>query len=213
MSVQIALLPGDGIGPEITKAAVQMMNKAAERFNLSINTKEYLIGGCLYDEFGSPLTDETLQGCYDSDAVFLGAVGGPKWEGLQQSMKPEAALLKLRKSLGLFANIRPSKVMDAMLDNSSLKKDVLKGTDFIVVRELTGGIYFGEPRGFDENSGHNTMVYSREEIVRIAKVAFDIARKRSSVSSLKFVSITPALAPPIPFAHARAVSNALPEAF
>jgi len=180
MSLKIALLPGDGIGPEITKSSVQMMNKVAERFNLTIETKEYLMGGCSYDEFGSPLTDETLQGCYDADAVFLAAVGGPKWEGLQQSMKPEAALLKLRKSLGLFANIRPSKVFDAMLDNSSLKSDVLKGTDFVVVRELTGGIYFGEPRDFDEQKGFNTMVYSVEEIERIARVAFDLGRTRES---------------------------------
>ena len=180
MSFKIALLPGDGIGPEITKAAVKIINKVAERFNLTIETKEYLIGGCSYDAFGTPLSDETLKGCYDADAVFLGAVGGPKWEGLQQLLKPEAALLKLRKSLGLFANIRPNKVINSLLESSSLKSRILKGTDFVVVRELTGGIYFGEPRGFNKQKGFNTMVYSVEEVERIAKIAFDLARKRNS---------------------------------
>jgi len=180
MSFKIALLPGDGIGPEVTESAVKIINKVAERFNLSIETKEYLIGGVSYDTFGTPLSDETLEGCYDADAVFLGAVGGPKWEGLQQLLKPEAALLKLRKSLDLFANIRPNKVFNSLLESSSLKSSILKDTDFVVVRELTGGIYFGEPRGFNEQKGFNTMAYTVEEVKRIAKIAFELARKRNS---------------------------------
>lgn len=125
-----------------------------------------------------PLTDETLQACYDSDVVFLGAVGGYEWENLPHHLKPEAALLKLRKSLGLYTNIRPAKVYSSFLDSSSLKNDVLQGTDFIVLRELTGGIYFGEPRGHDKISGWNTMTYTREEVVRIARQAFEIANQR-----------------------------------
>lgn len=175
---KVVLLPGDGIGPEVTDAAVQVMKTAAESFNVTLKFDERLIGGCSYEKFGTPLTDETLQACYDSDAVFLGAVGGPKWETLQHNLKPEAALLKLRKALGLFANIRPAKVYDALIDSSTLKKEVLQGTDFIVLRELTGGIYFGNPRGLDKTRGWNTMEYSRDEVERIARMAFKLARER-----------------------------------
>jgi len=179
MRYKIALLPGDGIGKEVTYAAVQVMQAVAESFNITLEFKEQLIGGCSYDKHQSPLTDETIQACYDSDAVFLGAVGGPKWEKLPHHLKPEAALLKLRKSLGLYANIRPAKIYDALIDSSTLKKEVLDGTDFIVLRELTGGIYFGEPRGFDDKRGFNTMVYSREEVERIARMAFKFAGDRN----------------------------------
>lgn len=179
MRYKIALLPGDGIGKEVTYAAVQVMQAVAESFNITLEFKEKLIGGCSYDKHQSPLTDETIQACYDSDAVFLGAVGGPKWEKLPHHLKPEAALLKLRKSLGLYANIRPAKIYDALIDSSTLKKEVLDGTDFIVLRELTGGIYFGEPRGFDDKRGFNTMVYSREEVERIARMAFKFAGDRN----------------------------------
>lgn len=179
MSYRIVLLPGDGIGPEVTNAAVQVMKTVAENFNVTLKFEERLIGGCSYEKFGTPLTDETIQACYDSDAVFLGAVGGPKWEKLPHHLKPEAALLKLRKSLGLYANIRPAKIYDALINSSTLKKEILDGTDFIVLRELTGGIYFGEPRGFDEKRGFNTMVYSREEVERIARMAFKFAGDRN----------------------------------
>lgn len=179
MSYKIVLLPGDGIGPEVTNAAVQVMKTAAESFNVTLEFNEQLIGGCSYEKHQIPLTDETLQACYDSDAVFLGAVGGPRWEKLPHQLKPEAALLKLRKALRLYANIRPAKVYNALIDSSTLKKEVLKGTDFIVLRELTGGIYFGEPRGFDKNRGWNTMEYSREEVERIARMAFKLARERN----------------------------------
>jgi 3-isopropylmalate dehydrogenase len=178
MSYKIVLLPGDGIGPEVTSAAVEVMKVVAENFNVTMEFSEELIGGSSYEKNGTPLTDETIRKCYDSDAVFLGAVGGPQWEGLPHQSKPEAALLKIRKALGLYTNIRPAKVYDALIDSSTLKNDVLRGTDFIVLRELTGGIYFGNPRGFDSNRGWNTMEYSREEVERIARMGFKLAQKR-----------------------------------
>ena len=177
---KIALLPGDGIGVEVGNAAVQVIKTVAEHFNVEVDFKECLIGGCSYDKYGNPLTDETLQTCYDSDAVFLGAVGGYKWESLPHNLKPEAALLKLRKALGLYTNIRPAKIYKPLIDSSSLKKEVLDGVDFVVFRELTGGIYFGEPRGFDKERGFNTMVYSKEEVERIARMAFKVARERKN---------------------------------
>lgn len=176
---KITLLPGDGIGKEVTNSAVQVMKIVAGHYKIELQFDEKLIGGCSYDKYGSPLTDETLQSCFNSDAVFLGAVGGYKWESLPHNLKPEAALLKLRKDLGLFTNIRPAKIYKPLIDSSSLKKDVLENVDFVVLRELTGGIYFGEPRGFDEQHGFNTMVYSKEEVERIAHMAFKIARGRN----------------------------------
>jgi len=185
MSYKIALLPGDGIGPEVTDAAVKVIKSAASRFNLSVEFSEELIGGLSYDRHNSPLTVETLQSCFNSDAVFLGAVGGPKWEKLPHHLKPEAALLKLRKELGLFANIRPAKIYNALIDSSTLKKEVLEGTDFVVLRELTGGIYFGQPRGFDEKRGWNTMEYTHDEVERITRMAFKLASgRRKKVTSV-----------------------------
>lgn len=176
---KIAFLPGDGIGIEVGNSAMKVAKVVAEHFNAELIINEKLIGGCSYDKFGTPLSDETLQACYDADAVFLGAVGGTKWESLPHNLKPEAALLKLRKALGLFANIRPAKIYKPLIDSSTLKREVLENVDFIVLRELTGGIYFGEPRGFDENHGYNTMVYSKEEVERITRIAFSIARERN----------------------------------
>jgi 3-isopropylmalate dehydrogenase len=181
MPQKVTLLPGDGIGPEVMDAAVSVLTNVANKFNVEISTKEELFGGASYDKFGTPLTEETLQNCYDSDAVLLGAVGGYKWETLPHHLKPEAGLLKLRKSLGLFTNIRPAKVYQALIDSSSLKKDIINGTDFIVFRELTGGIYFGEPRGYDDDKGWNTMIYEKFEIERIAHIAFQAALKRRHV--------------------------------
>lgn len=175
---KIFLMPGDGIGPEVTKSAVKVIEAVSEIFKLNIGFSEGLIGGCSYDKYGNPLTDETLEASYKSDAVLLGAVGGYKWETLPHNLKPEAALLKLRKSLGLYNNIRPAKIYNALADSSSLKRDVLADVDFVVLRELTGGIYFGQPRGFDESKGFNTMVYTKPEVIRIAKQAFEIARTR-----------------------------------
>jgi 3-isopropylmalate dehydrogenase len=179
MTYKITLLPGDGIGPEVTDSAVQVIKTVADSFNIRFEFKEELIGGSSYEKYNSPLTDETLQTCYDSNAVFLGAVGGPKWEKLPHHLKPEAALLKLRKELGLYANIRPAKVYNALVNSSTLKKEVLTGTDFIVLRELTGGIYFGQPRGFDKNRGWNTMEYTAVEVERIARMAFKLAGTRN----------------------------------
>ncbi len=155
-----------------------MLTYVTAKFNIEFELEERLIGGASYDKFGTPLSDETLQACFDSDAVLLGAVGGYKWENLQHNLKPEAALLKLRKALGLFANLRPAKVYSQLIDSSSLKKEVVEGTDFVVFRELTGGIYFGEPRGYNKEKGWNTMVYTRFEIERIARLAFETASKR-----------------------------------
>lgn len=178
MTYKITLLPGDGIGPEITKAAVEVMQYVGEKYDVAFELDEQLIGGCSYEKYGNPLTDEALQSCYNSDAVFLGAVGGYEWEELPHHLKPEAALLKLRKSLGLYTNVRPAKVYASFMDSSSLKNEVLQGTDFIVLRELTGGIYFGEPRGHNKEKGWNTMAYNRQEVVRIARQAFEIAKHR-----------------------------------
>ncbi|MFZ6033085.1 3-isopropylmalate dehydrogenase [Melioribacter sp. Ez-97] len=176
---RIALLPGDGIGPEVVNSAVKVLKAAGEKFNTEFEFKMALIGGSSYDKFKTPLTDETLDVCYSSDVVFLGAVGGPEWENLEHHLKPEAALLKLRKALGLFANLRPARIYNSMLENSSLRAEVLKGTDVLILRELTGGIYFGEPRGYDDEKGFNTMVYTKGEVERIARKAFELARQRN----------------------------------
>ncbi len=178
MSFKVALLPGDGIGPEVTSAAVDVLKLAGEKFNVEFDLKEFAVGGTSYDKFGTPLTDEVLQACYDSDAVLLGAVGGSKWDQLQQDLKPEAALLKLRKSLGLYINIRPAKVYKALINSSSLKPEIIKGTDLLILRELTGDVYFGEPRGIDDEKGFNTMIYTKKEVERIARYAFEVSLKR-----------------------------------
>jgi len=178
MKYKITLLPGDGIGTEIMEAAVSVLKAVEQKYQLQFQLKQELFGGASIDKFGEPLTKKTLQACFSSDAVLLGAVGGYSWESLEHHNKPEAGLLALRKSLGLFANIRPAKVYTGLLNSSSLKKEVLEGTDFIVFRELTGGIYFGEPRGMDDQSGWNTMRYSKPEVIRIAKFAFEAAQKR-----------------------------------
>jgi 3-isopropylmalate dehydrogenase len=185
MDYKITLLPGDGIGPEVTEAAVQVLQFIAEQSGITLSLNEQLIGGASYEKYGTPLTDEALNACLEADAVFLGAVGGPKWENLEHHLKPEAALLKLRKELGLYANIRPAKVFSSFLNASSLKEDVLKGTDFIVLRELTGGIYFGQPREIKVDEAFNTMIYSRIEVERIARDAFEIASRRGK----KIVSV------------------------
>lgn len=178
MSLKITLLPGDGIGTEVVDSAVSVIKNAAEKFKISVSFETHLIGGSSYDKHENPLTDEILGKCYHSDAILLGAVGGPKWEDLPHNLKPEAALLKLRKALGLYTNIRPAKVYAPLLSASSLKPEVLKDTDIVILRELTGDVYFGQPRGYDDEKGWNTMIYTKEEVERIARKAFDIAGKR-----------------------------------
>jgi 3-isopropylmalate dehydrogenase len=175
---KIVSIPGDGIGPEVVAGAVSVLEQLSRKHGFEIAIEEHPFGGASYELHGEMLTQATLDACRNCDAVLLGAVGGPKWESLPHEHKPEAALLKIRKELELFANLRPAKVYDALLDASSLKADVVRGTDFLVFRELTGGIYFGQPRGFDENRGWNTMVYERYEVERIARLAFEAARKR-----------------------------------
>ena len=175
---KIAVLKGDGIGPEIVNEAIKVLDAVSgkEGFNLEYN--EYLIGGSAVDVFNDPCPEETIKGCQTSDAVLFGSIGGPKWDNLPKEKRPESGLLKLRKSLGLFANIRPAIIFDELINASSLKPEVIKGVDLEVVRELTGGIYFGEPRYKDDNKAYNTMIYTRDEIERIAKIAFEEAMKR-----------------------------------
>jgi len=179
---RILLLPGDGIGPEVTREAQRVLEAAAERFDLKLTFEEGLIGGASIDATGSPLTDDVVAAARRCGAVLMGAVGGPKWDGLAVEQRPEKGLLRIRKELGLFANLRPARMMPALVGASSLKPEVVEGLDLLVVRELTGGLYFGEPRGRTVVAGIrravNTMVYDEQEIVRIARVAFEAARKR-----------------------------------
>lgn len=176
---RVLLLPGDGIGPEVVHPARDIAIAVAERFNIKIEFKEMKFGGSLIDERGVPITDELLNEAKKSDAVLLGAVGGPKWEKLEHTKKPEAGLLAIRKGLKLFANLRPVKCHEPLIHSSTLKPEVIRNTDLIVVRELTGGIYFGKPRGIKEGKkGYNTEVYKYNEVERIARMAFEIARKR-----------------------------------
>lgn len=181
MNYKVMLLPGDGIGPEIMDSAVAVLNMVAEKFDMKIETETALIGGVSFNESGTPLTQSTLTKCFEADAILLGAVGGYKWEKLDHLLKPEAALLRLRKELGLNINLRPAKVYKDFISASSLKDDVVRGTDFLVVRELGSGIYYGEPRGYDNSRGYNTMVYKREEIEKIVRKAFEIARERKKI--------------------------------
>jgi 3-isopropylmalate dehydrogenase len=182
MKAKIAVLPGDGIGREVAPEAVKLLQAVAERFGHEFEFAWGDVGGHAIDKVGLPLPQDTLQLAKQSDAVLLGAVGGPRWEGLEYSLRPERALLGLREQLGLFANLRPAKLYPMLADASTLKREVIEGIDILVVRELTGGIYFGKPRGIEKTPGGergvNTEVYTTEEIRRIAKVAFEAARKR-----------------------------------
>lgn len=184
MSKTMLILPGDGIGPEIAGEAVKVIEWLNENADLGLSLEHDLIGGQAYDAYGAPLADETLEKCRKADAILMGSVGGPKWDGVDYDKRPEAGLLRLRKELDLFANLRPALVFDALVDASSLKPEIVKGLDILIVRELTGGVYFGEPRGIEdlgngERRGFNTQVYTTSEIRRIGRVAFDLARKRS----------------------------------
>ncbi len=176
---KIALIKGDGIGPEIIDEAVKVLDAVASRCDIEFSYEEALMGGCAYDITGDPLPQETINISLNSDAVLFGAIGGQKWDNLPREKRPESGLLRFRKELGVYANLRPANVFDELINASSLKPEVIKGVDLMVVRELIGGIYFGEPRGRDENRGWNTMVYTRDEIVRIAHQAFKIAMTRS----------------------------------
>jgi 3-isopropylmalate dehydrogenase len=181
---KILLLPGDGIGPEVIYEVKKIINWFNKNKSLDFETEEGLIGGSSYEKHKKPITDEVFFKALESEVVILGAVGGPKWDNLEFAKRPERALLKLRKELKLFANLRPAICFKQLVDASSLKPEIVSGLDIMIVRELTGGIYFGEPRGIKpiengERKGINTHSYTSSEIIRVAKVAFELAQKRS----------------------------------
>jgi len=184
MQAFITVLAGDGVGPEVTAEAVACLASVAERFGHQFTFQEALIGGAAVDATGDPLPDATLELCQTADAVLLGAVGGPAWDGHGRDQRPESGLLRLRKGLGLFANLRPVTVHPALENASPLKPEVVRGTDLMFVRELSGGLYFGEPRSYSDQAAVNTLPYTRAEIERVAKVAFELAtsRRRNLVS-------------------------------
>jgi len=184
MQAKITLLPGDGIGPEVVAEGVKVLQAVAAQFGHTFEYTEALIGGIAIDTTGNPLPDETLAACKAADAVLLGAVGGPKWEKLDRPLRPERGLLAIRADLELFANLRPALLYPQLAVASALKPEIVSGLDIVIVRELNGDIYFGQPRGIrtldsGEREGFNTMVYREAEIARIARVAFETARKRS----------------------------------
>ena len=183
-SYKITLLPGDGIGPEITAATVKALNAAGATKGVSFEYDEQLLGGCAIDAAGTPWPEATLKSCQAADSILMAAIGGPKWDGNPRELRPETGLLAMRQELGLFANLRPAKAIPQLLEASSLKPEIVEGVDIMVVRELCGDVYFGKPAGiFVNDEGHrvgqNNMIYSEPEIERIAKVAMDVAAKRS----------------------------------
>jgi len=180
----ILILEGDGIGPEIVAEARKVLDTVNEKFELGLTFENELMGGCAIDVHGVPLADSTLERARQADAILLGAVGGPKWDKLDRAIRPEKGLLKIRSQLGLYANLRPALLYPQLVDASSLKPEVVSGLDILIVRELAGGIYFGEPRGIrvlenGEREGYNTYKYSESEIIRIGRTAFEMARKRN----------------------------------
>lgn len=175
---RICVIKGDGIGSEIIDEAIKVLDVAGARFGFNLDYDYRLMGGAAYDVFGDPLPDETLKSALSSDAVLFGAIGGAKWDNLPRDKRPESGLLKIRKELNAYANLRPAMIFDELVDASTLKPEVLRGVDILVVRELTGGIYFGQPRQKRENDAYNTMCYTRDEIERIAKIAFEAAMGR-----------------------------------
>lgn len=184
MAKHILILEGDGIGPEIVREARKVMDVVNAKFDLGLTFENELMGGCAIDVHGVPLADSTLEKARKADAILLGAVGGPKWDKLDRSIRPEKGLLKIRSQLGLYANLRPALLYPQLVDASSLKPEVVSGLDILIVRELAGGIYFGEPRGIrvlenGEREGYNTYKYSESEIIRIGRTAFEMARKRN----------------------------------
>ena len=180
---RVLVLPGDGIGKEVVAPAVEVLQVAAQQQGVSIELEEALVGGAAIDDCGNPLPEATLEKAKAADAVLLGGVGGPKWDDLPTAQRPEKGLLGLRQELGLFANLRPALLASSLAGASSLKPELVSDLDILIVRELTGGIYFGEPRGVEtrdnERVGFNTLVYAEHEIERIARVSFDLASKRN----------------------------------
>ncbi len=183
-TASLLILPGDGIGPEVMAEVRKVIDWFGRARGMAFDVEEDLVGGCAYDAHGAPLSDATMAKAQAADAVLLGAVGGPKYDALDFSVKPERGLLRLRKEMDLYANLRPAQCFDALADFSSLKREVVAGLDILIVRELTSGIYFGEPRGIvregNERVGINTQRYTESEIARVARSAFELARKRSN---------------------------------
>ncbi|MCP1201950.1 MULTISPECIES: 3-isopropylmalate dehydrogenase [Acetobacter] len=184
-AIKLLVLPGDGIGPEIMREVRRVIDWLESRRGLSFDITEDVVGGASLAEYGEPIRDEVIEKAWAADAVLFGSVGDPKWAHVGFEKRPEVAILKLRQELGLFANLRPAKVFDALVDASTLKPDVVRGLDIMIVRETVGGIYFGNPRGIEtlpdgSKRGINTEVYTTSEIERVARVAFDLARKRSN---------------------------------
>src|SRR5579862_8303839 len=182
---KLLILPGDGIGPEVMREVRRVIDWMDRRRIVSFDMSDDLVGGASIDARGSPITDETMQKAKDADAILFGSVGGPKWDKLGFDKRPEISILRLRKELDLFANLRPAIVLDPLVDASTLKPAVVRGLDIMIVRESTGGIYFGEPRGietlpFGEKGGYDTESYTTSEIERVARVAFELARKRKN---------------------------------
>jgi 3-isopropylmalate dehydrogenase len=177
----ILVLPGDGIGPEVCNEAIKVLNHLNDIYKLDILIEESAVGGSAYEECGNPLPEDTLKAAKEADAILLGAVGGPKWDNIDYELRPERALLGLRAELDLFANLRPAILSKYLSDSSSLKSDKVQDLNLLIVRELTGGIYFGEPRGRSKSgdSAFNTMIYSKTEIARIGRIAFEAAQKRN----------------------------------
>ena len=183
---KLLLLPGDGIGPEVMNETRKVIDWLGKRQAVSFETEEALAGGASYDAYGTPLTDATMDLALEADAVLFGSVGGPKWDELDFAVKPERGLLRLRKDMDLFANLRPATVFEPLAEASTLKPEVVRGLDIMIVRELTGGIYFGEPRGVETRAdgtrrGVNTEVYTTPEVERVGRVAFELARKRRNL--------------------------------
>ena len=181
--MRVAVLPGDGIGPEVVAPAAEVLRKAAALAGMDVTLVWEVVGGRAIDERGNPLPDATLKLCHDSDAILFGAVGGPRWDHVDPNIRPEAGLLRLRQALDLFANLRPAKLFSALADASPLKREVVDGLDIVILRELTGDIYYGQPRGIETYEGGqrgiNTMVYTTREIERILRLGFEIARQRN----------------------------------
>ena len=186
---KILVLPGDGIGNEVMSEVLKIINWMEKTKSVSFDISERLVGGTAYDKEGNSISDETIQFAIDSDAILFGAVGGSKWDNVERNKRPEAALLRLRKDLDLFANLRPAVVLDALVEASSLKLDLVKGLDILIVRELTSGVYFGQPRGISkindtESKAIDTQLYTTSEIDRVSRVAFDLAKlRRNKVTS------------------------------
>ena len=180
---KIALLPGDGVGPEIMAEAVKVLESVGKKLDLKFQYKTELIGGCAYEKYNTPLPEVTVKTAKESDAVLLGAVGDWKYDSLPAEVRPEKALLGIRKALNLFANLRPAVVFDELIDSSTLKPEVIKNVDIMIIRELTGDVYFGEPKGIEvkdgQEIGYNNMIYSYSEVERIMHVAFQTAMKRN----------------------------------